>query len=139
MLAEFCIWIPSQATCFKPLKWACFAEGIDTPASADGLFLPDKRVDPGCWLRFRSESQRGQLVVSLFQDPISYGHFNGVTLYVPCLDLGLINYIHFPLYSFFLDSSTYTEILYTLLGSRFKNFFFFFFFFFFICSNVYYV
>ena len=28
----------------------------------------------------------GQLVVSLFQDHISYGRFTGATLYVPCLD-----------------------------------------------------
>ena len=53
------------------------------------------RVDPGCWLRSGFESPRGQLVVSLFQDLISYGRFTGATLYVPCLDWGLINYIHF--------------------------------------------
>ena len=38
----------------------------------------------------------GWQVVSLFQDLISYGRFTGATLYVPCLDWGLINYIHFP-------------------------------------------
>ena len=26
------------------------------------------------------------IVVSLFQDPISYGHFTGTALHVPCLD-----------------------------------------------------
>ena len=29
----------------------CLAEGFNTPASAGGLNLQDKRVDPCCWLR----------------------------------------------------------------------------------------
>ena len=55
------------------------------------LWLPDKRVDLGCWLRSGLESPQRQLVSCLFQNPISYGRFNGATLYVPCLDWGLIH------------------------------------------------
>ena len=51
-------------------------EGFNT-LSAGGLNLPAKRVDPGYWLRSGFESP---LVVSLFQDPISYGRFSGATL-----------------------------------------------------------
>ena len=72
--------------------------------SVGGLNLPDKRVDPDCWLRSGFESPRVQLVVSLFQDPISYGSFTGATLYVLCLDRGLIKLypfsIFFPLHIF---------------------------------------
>ena len=48
------------------LKWACLVEGFDTLASAGVLNLPDKQVDPGCWLRSGFEFPRRQLVVSLF-------------------------------------------------------------------------
>ena len=46
------------------------------------------RTNAGCWLRSGFESPRRQLVLSLFQDPISYGSFTGATLYVPCLKWG---------------------------------------------------
>ena len=51
---------------------ACLAEGFNTTVSADGLHLPDKRADPGCWLRSGFESQRRQLcqlVLSFFLYP----------------------------------------------------------------------
>ena len=41
---------------------ACFVvEGFNTLVSTVGLNLPDKRVDPGCWLRSGYESPRSQL------------------------------------------------------------------------------
>ena len=49
--------------------WACLVEGFNTLATlatAGVLNLPDKRVDPGCWLRSGFESPQRQLVVSLF-------------------------------------------------------------------------
>ena len=68
--------------------WSCLA-------SAGGLNLLDKRVNSGFCLKSGFESPRGQLVVNLFRDPISYGRFTGATLYMPCLDRGLIYYINF--------------------------------------------
>ena len=41
--------------------WACLVEGFKTLATAGVLNLPDKRVDPGCWLRSGFESPRKQL------------------------------------------------------------------------------
>ena len=46
----------------------------------------DRLPNSGCWLRSGFETPRRQLVVSLFQDPSSYGRFIGATLNVPCLD-----------------------------------------------------
>ena len=43
------------------LKWACLVERFNTLATAGVLNLPDKRVDPGCWLRSGLESPRRQL------------------------------------------------------------------------------
>ena len=41
--------------------WACLVEGFNTLAPARVLNLPDKRVDPDCWLRSGFESPRRQL------------------------------------------------------------------------------
>ena len=41
--------------------WACLVEGFNTLATAGVLNLPDKRVDPGCWLRSGFESPWRQL------------------------------------------------------------------------------
>ena len=38
--------------------WACLVEGFNTPVLTGGLNLPDKLVDPGCWLRSDFESPR---------------------------------------------------------------------------------
>ena len=55
------------------LSGLAWLRGFNTPASAGGLNLPDKRVNPGCWLRSVFESPQGQLaVINLFQDPISW-------------------------------------------------------------------
>ena len=119
--------------------WACLVEGFNTLATAGVLNLPDKRVDPGCWLRSGFESPRRQLVVNLFwyfilsgynkilllyylsytlivshiieRTQISYGRFTEATLYVPCLDWGLINYIHFPsiIFPYNYTSQTYNN------------------------------
>ena len=62
------------------IKWACLAKGFIAPAMAD------KRLDPGCWLKSVFESPQRQLVLSLFEDPISYESFTTATVYVPCLD-----------------------------------------------------
>ena len=43
------------------LLWACLVEGFNTLATAGVLNLPDKRVDPGCWLRSGFDSPRRQL------------------------------------------------------------------------------
>ena len=51
---------------FEETWWACLVEGFNTLATAGVLNLPDKRVNSGCWLRSGFESQRRQLVVSLF-------------------------------------------------------------------------
>ena len=39
------------------------AEGFDATVSADGLNLPDKRDDPGCWLRSGFESPHEVAVI----------------------------------------------------------------------------
>ena len=36
--------------CHNYVWYYDMAEGFNTPASADGLNLPDKRIDQGCWL-----------------------------------------------------------------------------------------
>ena len=41
-------------------------EGFSALVSAGGLNLPDKRVDPDCWLRSGFESPRRQLGFRLF-------------------------------------------------------------------------
>ena len=38
------------------LMWACLVEGFNALVTAGGLNLPDKRVDPNCWLRSGFES-----------------------------------------------------------------------------------
>ena len=86
------------------LVWGCLAKGLNTTASDSGLNLPDERVDQGCWIRSGFESPQGQLVVSLFQYPISYGYFTGAILYVPCLDWRLIKYIQFISINSLIDS-----------------------------------
>ena len=98
----------------QTISWACLAEGFNATVSDGGLNIRDKLVNPGCWLRSGLVSARGRLVLSLFQDPISYGHFTGATLYVPCLDRGQIKlypFFHLHLYcllnlndTFFVDS-----------------------------------
>ena len=42
-------------------RWACLAEGFNATVSNDESNLPDKRVDPGCWLRYGFESHGGNL------------------------------------------------------------------------------
>ena len=56
-------------------KWACLVEGFSTLVSAGVLNLPDKPVDPDCWLRSGFESPWRQLGFSLFLDPISCGRY----------------------------------------------------------------
>ena len=43
---------------------ACLVEGMKVSVSDDGLNLPDKRVDPGCWLS--SNPNKGNLVLASF-------------------------------------------------------------------------
>ena len=38
------------------ILWACLVEGFNTPVSAGGLNIPNKRVDQDCWLRSGFES-----------------------------------------------------------------------------------
>ena len=45
---------------FSQHEWACLVEGFNTTVSAGVLNLPDKRVNPGCWLRSGFESPRRQ-------------------------------------------------------------------------------
>ena len=61
-----------------------FLAEVSNKASApfEGLDIPNKRVDPGCWLTSGFE----QIDVSLFQDPVRYGQSNGAPLYVPYLN-----------------------------------------------------
>ena len=99
----FFFWKQQLLTFLMYLLWACLAKRLHAPAFAGGLNLPDKQIDWGCWLRSGFKSRRGQLVH--FQDPFSYWRFTGATLYVPCLDWGWINYIHFP---YFWFSTPYT-------------------------------
>ena len=68
-----------------------------------GSYYPDKRPNQGYWLRFGFESPRRHLVVSLFQDLISYRRFAGATFYIPCLDGGLKNHAY-PFFPFFQPS-----------------------------------
>ena len=42
-------------------QWACLVEGFNTLVTAEVLNLPNKRVDPDCWLRSGFESSRRQL------------------------------------------------------------------------------
>ena len=56
-------------------QWACLVEGFNTLVTAGVLNLPNKRVDPDCWLRSGFESPQRQLVLSLFLDPISCGRY----------------------------------------------------------------
>ena len=67
--------------------WASLVEGFNTPVSAGGLNLPDKRVDPGCWLRSGFESPLKQLCIK----PLS-GSYQLWTLHwgdIICALLGL--------------------------------------------------
>ena len=41
--------------------WACLVEGFNTLVLNGGLNLPDKQVDPDCWLRSGFESPWRQL------------------------------------------------------------------------------
>ena len=56
-------------------EWVCLGERFNATVLADGINLPNKRVDPGFWLRSGFEFPRRQLVVSLFLDPISCGRY----------------------------------------------------------------
>ena len=76
--------------------WACLVEGFNTLATAGVLNLPDKQVDPGCWLRSGFESPGRQLGFK----PLS-GSFQLRTLHcratLICASFGgLIIYYHFP-------------------------------------------
>ena len=84
-----------------PSAWACLVEGLNTLVTAGVLNLPDKRVDPDCWLRSGFESPRRQLGFK----PLS-GSYQLRTLHcratLICASFGgLIIYYHFSI--FFLD------------------------------------
>ena len=49
--------LPKLVACM----WACLVEGFNALVSGGGLNLPDKRVDPDCWLRSGFESLQRQL------------------------------------------------------------------------------
>ena len=114
----FRFWKIQQETLIVQYSLRGFAwlRGLMHQLSAGGLNLPDKWVDPDCWPSSGFESPRWGLVVSLFQDPISYGRFTGATLYVPCLDWGLMNYI-----LFFLPRSFKNDTVHQNCGTLFLN------------------
>ena len=102
------IWIPLPSckrlilykTSMKmSLEWACLVKGFNPLVLAGGLNLPDKRVDPECWLRSGLESPRRQLGFK----PLS-GSYQLRTLHcratLICASFGgLIIYYHFPYFS----------------------------------------
>ena len=63
-------------------RWLAWPRGLMRQLSDCGLNLPDKRVDPGCWLKSGFEFPQGQLVISLFTDPVSYGRFTSDMIYM---------------------------------------------------------
>ena len=78
------------------LMWACLVEGFNTLVTTGVLNLPDKRVDPDCWLRSGFESPRRQLGFK----PLS-GSYQLRTLHcratLICASFGGLKiYYHFP-------------------------------------------
>ena len=63
-------------------------------ATTDGLYHPDRRLNPGCWLWFWFESLWERLLVSFYQ----LWTLLLSVINVPCLDLGLINRIQHVLH-----------------------------------------
>ena len=79
----------------KKVLWDFVIKWLKASATAGWLYHRVRQPNPGCWLTSWFESPRERLAVSLFQGPISYGCFTGATLYVLCLDSGLIRYTNF--------------------------------------------
>ena len=81
------------------MEGGTLVEWFKAPATNIRLYHMNRRLNLDCWLRSGFKSPRGRLVVSLFQDPISYGRFTVETLYVPCFDKGLKIISNYPIKS----------------------------------------
>ena len=92
--------------CVTITAGACLVEGFNTLVTTGRLNLPDKRVDPDCWLRSWFESPRRQLGFK----PLSGSHqlrtiHCQATLICASFG-GLIIYYHFPFFPTASKTST---------------------------------
>ena len=75
---------------------ACLAKGFNASGSVFGLNLPDKRVDPDCWLRSGFESPWRQLG---FKPPSGSNQLRTLHCRATLICGELIMYNHFPILS----------------------------------------